>query len=244
MAQANSFNSAVRLYNAPDWTDRVHLFNRDCAMYQRDPASTAVVSTSVPSFVIPEAIQQQMSAVIAWLSYGGVADLVTAGALAQPKPLTSRTVESSAPSDWVSSVKVVEYDSGSSGSTTPPKISCIAYDFARSTIPKEFATDQDGVGDYGERSFRSTLAAGQPFVTAGRSSTYRPRTVDGRARADSSFAAGDTMLVAYCDVYNDARTAILCRVRVFRIYGGDASQMTLVSPHTHKRDALYCSSGE
>ena len=54
-------------------------------------------------------------------------------------------------------------------------------------------------------------------------------TVDGWARADSFFAAGDTMLVAYCDVYNDARTAILCRVRVFRIYGGDASQMTLVS---------------
>lgn len=31
LRQSGSYNSVLRLYNAPDWLDRVHIFNRDCA---------------------------------------------------------------------------------------------------------------------------------------------------------------------------------------------------------------------
>ena len=202
--QANSFNSAIRLYNAPDWTDRVHLFNRDCALFDRPPTAGGEGSTStvgISPFVVPQSIQLLIDAVLASWSFGGLTPLVESTAA----PLSGTSVESTIPSDWVSSVRVVDYSSSSSSSSSSQpqgdSVSCIAHEFARSTIPTEFISSSE----YGENSFRSTLATGQPFVFA-----------------------GDTMLVADCSEYNDNRTAIECKVLVYRIYGGDDNQMTLV----------------
>lgn len=43
LRQSGSYNSILRLYNAPDWLNSVHLFNRDCAM------STGNAQTNLPT---------------------------------------------------------------------------------------------------------------------------------------------------------------------------------------------------
>ena len=190
--QTASYNSALRLYNAPNWLDRVHLFNRDCAVHLNPiEAST---TPQVSSFVMPQGLDERLQSVIDALNYGGaVAALAASHVLSE---YTSLQVESTLANDWVRAAMVQPITGGVS-------VSCVSHEFARSSVPKQV---WEGTGDYGESSFRSTLGPAQPFVFA-----------------------GDTILTAECEPLSNNFTAIACRVLVHRIYGGDMSQMTLVS---------------
>lgn len=152
--QTASYNSALSLYNAPNWLDRVHLFNRDCAVHLAQIDST--ITPQVPSIVMPQGIDERFRSIIESLTYGGVAPTLSAGST-QMTEYTSLQVESTLPNDWVRAAMVQPITEGVS-------LSCISHEFARSSAPKQV---WDSTGDYGESRFRSTLGPAQPFVFAG-----------------------------------------------------------------------------
>lgn len=235
--QSNSYNSIMRLYNALNWLDRVHLFNRDCAFHlYRDgndaqaqgmlaQAQAILLPSTAPG--IDDAIRQGLLALEAASNYGALAQqvastvrTVSTNVAQRAVQLQPQDIETVLPIDFIHS-SFVNRDAAIDATT------CVHHEFSRSTIPKAAMMQdlQDNTGDYGEADFRSTLVPGQPFVYA-----------------------GDTALVGDCtpgltvngvpnDLSNDPDNPIQCLVKVYRIYGTDANQMTLVRrvPHCYLR---------
>lgn len=155
--QSGSFNSVLRLYNARQWTDRVHIFNRDCAFHQysKNPdAGMEGIFVDTQDLIMPPSSNLFPTSSI---TYGGLASTIAS---------TSRTVANTftsiphtdvvMPIDWVGSIIT------NTQANAVSDLNCVSYNFARSTVPIS-----DNVGSYGSTSFRSTLAFGQPFVFAG-----------------------------------------------------------------------------
>jgi hypothetical protein len=138
--QRGKANSLIKLYNAPDWRDRVHLLNRDCAQF-------SVVSQS-------EARKIETQTVIGPASTGiSILDLGIQAAWSY----TSTDITTFVSNDWAGSSVVIR---NAAVSTT----NCIHNNLATSTLPKSFFASD---GEYGEAFFPSTLASGQPFLFAG-----------------------------------------------------------------------------
>lgn len=187
--QTGSFNSIVRLYNARNWWDRVHIFNRDCAFHQYSSSSDA----QEDGF----SIQLQELPSIFSTNYGGLTqNLIQQSSSSLQQILPENFVETIIPFDWINSafINIRENDI--------TNVNCVPQNLARSTIPKTAAPS----GDYGSENFRSVLGEDQPFVVA-----------------------GDTVLTSKCEEQNNDFTAIECTISVYRIYGNDFNQMTLVN---------------
>jgi hypothetical protein len=196
----------LTLYNAPNWLERVHIFNRDCALHYLDPTTTSAIqptqslSARLASILGPsdDLVNAKISELLNSLNYGGVGSAILQGlsGASQQQQLDSTQVESIVPGEWLGSSLV---HGGEDGTNTY----CVQSPFARSSVPRAFL--QNNNGDYGETSFRSTLAPGQPFVYA-----------------------GDTILTQECIALQNDQIAQDCTVSVHRIYGSDSGQMTLV----------------
>jgi hypothetical protein len=141
LRQSGSYNSALRLYNAPDWMDRVHMFNRDCAQF-------AAVSQR-------ESVNVPTSENILKMASSGYDILDTS--ISSINRIAGREVVTIHSNDWA----------GSSVHYTPPTLQavCVSNPLVTSIVPK--AVLQQSTGDYGSQFFGSTLASGQPFIYAG-----------------------------------------------------------------------------
>ena len=149
--QTGSFNSVLRLYNARQWTDRVHIFNRDCAFHQYSKNPDAGMEGIFVNTQEPFMPSDTFAA--SSLTYGGLAGAISTGSSAL---LSESYTDVVMPIDWVGSIIT------NTQADVASNLNCISYNFARSTVPI-----RDTVGSYGTTSFRSTLAFGQPFVFAG-----------------------------------------------------------------------------
>lgn len=197
--QRGSFNSMMTLYNQLDWINRVHIFNRDCALHRfNNPnISNPTIQTSTNIIQTGKDILTTAAskAIADALNYGGLTTEIN-GDSVSPTILAPNQVSTIIPSDLMGSTLL-------SPDETPDSVYCVQSNLATSTIPKQFFQD---LGDYGETAFRSMLASGQPFIFA-----------------------GDTVLVSDCESLFINYTAYTCTVYVYRIYGSDGGQMTLVS---------------
>lgn len=199
--QTNTFNSAMRLYNQPDWLDSVHIFNRDCVVHQytKQGANANGFSVQVQEYIQAVEGGASLTELYNLLNYGSLVSSVVSS-LSSTSQTAARPgyyyATSTLSNDLMGSTVVSEqpYSEG-------PK--CVPALYTTSTIPKYFFETN---GDYGEESFRSTLGSDQPFVYA-----------------------GDTVLTSDCHAQNIQYTAFSCKIFVYRIYGGDANQMTLVN---------------
>lgn len=137
--QRGKANSLMRLYNAPDWRDRVHILNRDCAQFSASNIEDQKVETQT---------------VIGPASTGySVLDLGVQATWAY----TNTDITSVLSNDWAGSSVIIQ-NAGVSTTT------CVSSSLAYSSIPKSFFQNN---GEYGEAFFSSTLASGQPFLFAG-----------------------------------------------------------------------------
>ena len=197
--QTGSANSMLRLYNAPAWLDRVHLFNRDCALHNVNKQGATIGLQTVRlsdggsggAGVGNDALLQRVADDAT--GYGKTAGLLISGGGASAGG--GGVVDTSLALDVMKSVLSTSSSDGSS--------SCVHSALSRSSVPKTFFQDR---GEYGEDSFTATLAPKQPFVVA-----------------------GDTMLTQDCDEYDADTNTGGCYVQVHRIYGSDSNQMTLVN---------------
>lgn len=83
--QSSSFNSILTAYNAPNWLDRVHIFNRDCAMhlYSKNGQegitnlNIGVQSVSAPTSLLSDSVgANAFASLLSSLNYGGVASSI------------------------------------------------------------------------------------------------------------------------------------------------------------------------
>ena len=141
LRQSGSYNSALRLYNAPNWMDRVHIFNRDCSQF----ADGAKEKVNLPT----------TENIIRMASSGY--DILDTSISSINRMVPGTEVVTVRSNDWA----------GSSVHYTPPSLqaTCVHNQLVTSIIPK--AMLQQSTGDYGNGFFGSTLASGQPFVYAG-----------------------------------------------------------------------------
>ena len=213
--QSGSFNSVIRLYNAPNWWQSVHIFNMDCALLEQ--ASFSETSSSVnienafkdpvgdiPSFSADITQQQKelVSQVVDNLGYGGLAAVLSAVVVAKSSSATGSVIETVLSNDWLASATTTLNANLQSYNA---QARCISNPLATSTLPKSIFASLNG--DYGEKNFRSTLVAGQPFLFA-----------------------GDTVLTAECEDLDPLKPEVPppCKVLVHRIYGSEVNQFTLV----------------
>jgi hypothetical protein len=149
--QTGSYNSIVTLYNARDWLDRVHIFNRDCALYGYTDAQQEGVSVSGTKEYDfgNDALQGLQNK----LNYGSLAsNLNNFQQQQQQLPSSSiATTTTTLPSPYI--LPGILFSSNNNNNQ------CVYHRFARSTLPS--------TTDYGATTFKTTLAPEQPFVFAG-----------------------------------------------------------------------------
>ena len=189
----STYNSALTLYSAPTWKDRVHLFNMDCATqpFRNETQNNPIIVLPPQPLAIaqlPPTQRPQGSLTIADL----IASIPNSlGGGRYPRLDSGAVIETILSSDILGSTLRTPFE-------TEKGVYCIQSNLATTILPIEFFRDR---GEYGDDSFRSTLASEQPFVFA-----------------------GDTALVQ-----DDNCTPQKCSVLVYRIYGSDAGHMTLVN---------------
>ena len=162
--QTGTYNSMLTLYNQPNWIERVHIFNMDCASHRfYDPSlsnpTSILANKNIKNIASGWAKQGIMNTAAASYiadqhSYGGVTDAIPS---AQPTQYSDDQISTIQPSDILGTTLISPYQ-------TPGSAYCVQSNLATSTLPKQFFQSK---GVYGETGFRSTLADAQPFVFAG-----------------------------------------------------------------------------
>lgn len=143
--QSGSYNSMLRLYNAPDWLNRVHLFNRDCLPSSEEGGFSSKINGINSLAMNPQSLFLQPSS--------------SSGSLTSVSPNDIIRILSN---DWTGA----STHGTQEGSTATAQFSCVHNPLVTSIVPKE-TLFKTGAGDYGDQFFGSTLASGQPFVYAG-----------------------------------------------------------------------------
>jgi hypothetical protein len=150
LRQSGTYNAAMKLYNAPDWMNRVHLFNRDCnALTARQHATllgsqtaSYLSSSFIGHSVLNTGLQNGMSS----------ADSMT----------SANSVTNTLRTDWSGG----SVHSAAASVASAANVECVNNPLVTSIVPKQTLL-QSGAGDYGNAFFGSTLANGQPFIYAG-----------------------------------------------------------------------------
>lgn len=213
LRQSGSYNSVMRLYNAPNWWDRVHIFNMDCALMNNNPkedstkSSTGTIHKFADSVIsgLDASQKASLDSILSNLNYGGASDYLSNSVAASSS--ASDTSDTTITNDWITSSTTapVTYFPTNVNGVYDSSAKCVHNSLARSSMPT--AIFQSLNGNYGESNFRSTLGPGQPFVFA-----------------------GDTVLTAECEDIdiNAPDVPPPCKVLVHRIYGSETNQFTLV----------------